>query len=171
MVFSFKLAFTTAWKAFNSGNGIPSDAFLAGVDSNNKQIYIGRGVFNGVLIPGRIWFQNYINRSVGLYVEQNKVELYSLSGVEYYVNDPNCNYNWVSSKNGLLIANAVNVTSSKAYYIGRIFFQGTLQVGKVLLKNAMYFAPNYSSYTYEVLVCNRKSNQNSKVSHSKYNFN
>jgi hypothetical protein len=147
------------WKPFTGPDGPKSDALSAGQDSLGNQIYIGRGLVNGVLSPGRLLIEPIGSKPAGLYTESNKTEAYISSGIEYYVKDPNCNYQWVLSSNGTTVDNAIKVFGPiKNYYVGRVFDKGSLQLGKVLLTRALYYPPNNTIYTnYEVLVCNGKS--------------
>jgi hypothetical protein len=126
------------------------------LDSNGKKIYIGRGTFNGVVTPGRFLFENNGQKQAGVYVEQYKAERFSSKNVDYYASNPNCNYSWVESCSGKKVKNAVVSSSIKPYYIGRVFAANSLQIGKVLVGDKMYYAPKFSAVNYTVLVCNRK---------------
>lgn len=144
------------WKTFDSSEGPRTDGLSAGLDAQGNEIYIGRGLYNSVSTPGRLVEETVGNRSAGVYIEYGGAQYRLTTNTEYYVINPNCKYKWVPSFNGSTVPNAVQVTSSKTYYIGRVFVQDSLQVGKVLLKNRMFYAYNglgHSAFTYEVLVC------------------
>ena len=63
---------------------------------------------------------------------------------------------------GKTVPNAIKVVNpTKTYYVARVFAQNSLQVGKVLVGNKMYYSFDGLGYTatpYEVLVCNGKKN-------------
>ena len=104
-------------------------------------------------------FQNTADKLAGVYVEFYELERYLTSNLEYYAKDPACSYRWQPSSNATTVARAISVTGQKYYYVARVYAQGTLIVGKVLVRNKMYYAINgigYTSMTYEVLVCDRK---------------
>jgi Protein of unknown function (DUF3421) len=144
------------WRAFNITQGF-SDAFSAGTDSEGKEIYIGRGIFNGEIIPGRFLFEDDGSHLPGLYVEQKSCELFFSTGVEYYAKNPSCNYQWVASSDGSTVPNAVRVSRFEDYYIGKVTIDGSIHVGKVSRKEKVFTYPGYSSNSYEVLVCQREN--------------
>ena len=132
---------------------------MAGEDSNDNDIFIGQATFNGVLTPGRFLIESIGSNPVGLYAELNGKEVYTATNDEYLFINSSCDYQWVKSENGSTVPFAIKVVGSKTYYIGRVFAQGTLNVGKILLKNRMYYSYNglgYTARSYEVLVCYRE---------------
>ena len=137
------------------------DVFLAGQDSNGNDIYVGQATISGVRTPGRYLIEPMGSKPAGLYAEFGGKENYtSIANSEYLFLNPNCDYQWVKSENGSTVPFGIKVVSSKTYYIGRVFAQSSLNVGKVLLKNRMYYSSNevgYSTRSYEVLVCYRES--------------
>ena len=103
-----------------------------------------------------MFFENTENKAAGLYIEFRTTEQQVVSDIEYYAMNPACIYQWVASSSGNVVANAIQITSVKSFYIGRKFALGSMQVGKVLLGSRMFFGLNgtgYSVNTYEVLTC------------------
>ena len=104
-------------------------------------------------------FQNIGDKIAGVYVEFYGLERYLTKNLEYYAKDPACSYRWQPSSNATTVARAISVTGQKYYYVARVFAQGSLHVGKVLVRNKMFFGFNgigYNVVSYEVLVCDRK---------------
>jgi hypothetical protein len=89
-------------------------------------------------------------------VEQSKTERFSNKNVDYYTPNPNCSYSWVESCSGNVVENAVVSSITNPHYIGLVFTANSLQIGKVIVGDRMYYAPNFSAVSYKVLVCNRK---------------
>ena len=147
----------------NPSEGIKSDAFSAGEDSEGNELYIGRGYFYETSAPGRLLFEDTVTKSAGLYVEFRNKEHQVVSDIEYLALNPACTYRWVASSSGDIVSNAIEITSVKTSYIGRKFALGSMHVGKVLLGSRMFFGLDgigYSTNTYEVLVCDGKNSLN-----------
>ena len=134
------------------------------MDSQGREIYIGRGYFNNVLNPGRLFIEDVVNKTAGLYIEHSSLEQKVPPYVEYYARSPKCFYKWVTSWNGLVVVNAIQFNKTKPFYVARVFAQGSLHVGKVLVGSRMFYGFNgigYSTTRYEVLVCDSENeNQN-----------
>ena len=90
----FFLAIFSDWKPFNGAEGAKMDAFSAGLDSQGKEIYVGRGTFNSLLSPGRLLLEDNGSKTAGLYIEFSSVERKITSNIEYYVKNPSCDYKW-----------------------------------------------------------------------------
>lgn len=134
----------------------------AGLDSEGKEIYIGRGVVNSFVTPGRLLIEDDGEKKAGVYVELSLEEHLITTKIEYYARNSICNYKWVPSSNGEIVTNAVEtqaVSESIIYYVGRVSANGSLHVGKVLVSQQMYYGSNgkaYEAASYEVLICERK---------------
>ena len=147
------------WKSFSDPVAAKNDAFTAGIDSQGNRIYVGRGIWNNMLTPGRLFVETVGSNAAGLYVEFGAAERKITTNIEYYVNNPSCAYKWVVSSNGAVVANAVQVVGTKTYYIGRVYDQNTLNVGKVLPGSKLFYGNNglgFFKTAYEVLVCERE---------------
>jgi hypothetical protein len=156
-IFFVEIALSTlsgAWKRWDNVKQVKSDAFSAGTDSSGNEIYIGRGLFKGILTPGRMRFQDSPGKPAGVYTKQGKLDSHCASGVEYLTINPKCTYQWVPSSFGKFVKNAVITGSGrKIYYVGRVTSEGSLQIGQVLFKDKMYYPPSNKATSYEVLVC------------------
>ena len=132
---------------------------MAGQDSNGNEIYVGLATFSGVLTPGRFFLESIGSKPAGLYAEFNGMEVYGSTNVEYLYTSMECDFQWEQSENGTAVPFAVKVVGTKTYFIGRVFAQGSLNVGKVLIKNRLYYSSNgvgYAARSYEILVCYRE---------------
>ena len=111
------------------------------MDSQGKEIYVGRGTFNSIVNPGRLLLEDNGSKTAGLYIESSGVERILTSNIEYYVKNPSCDYKWVTSSGGKTVPNAIKVVNpTKTYYVARVFAQNTLLVGKVLVGNRFYYS-------------------------------
>jgi hypothetical protein len=130
----------------------------AGKNNLGKSCYIGRGLHNRQMVPGRLMVEPTQSAAVGLYIEYALKEHFLTSNIEFYAKEPNCNYKWIPSSNGQDVTNAVQFKNdSYTFYMGRAFLHGSTQVGKVVLDHrVMYFAfggKGFATATYEVLTC------------------
>lgn len=143
------------WKPFNGPSGPSAEGISAGLFSDGKESYVGRGTYNGHLAPGTLLIEDAINRTAGLYIEYGGIERYLTSNVEYYAKSPECNYNWIASSDGKTVANAISYKSDGfTMYVGRIFAESSWFVGKVPIEtHIIYYGQGKVSPTYEVLVC------------------
>lgn len=159
----------SGWKPFKGLAGLKLDAFSAGLDALGNNIYIGRGKFNGVLTPGQLLLEQTGKTRAGLYVMVNSTQYRISSNIEYYSVDPSCDYQWISSMNGNVVENAVEVDATKKFYIGRVLVKGSYHVGTVVVKSKMFYLPRFSANKYEVLVCqsNEKKTSNFPIMKTK----
>ena len=146
------------WQPFSDVETIKIYGLSAGLDSLGNEIYIGRGTYSGYLTPGRLVPQTVGTRTPGVYVEFNGLERQITTNIEYYAKNLTCNYKWVASSNGAIVANAISFLSfdSTTYYVGRVIAGGSLHLGKVLVTLNMIYENGTIASSYEVLVCERK---------------
>ena len=153
--------FSTEWKSYNGPSGPQKDGIVAGSYSQNQYSYVGRGTVFGQLAPGTLLIEDSGNQKAGFYMEHSRAEHFLSSNFEYYAKEQNCDYIWIASSNGAIVANAIEHRSHPyTFYVGRTFHEGIWHVGKVTLEDkTMYFGKGFDTKSYEVLVCNEKPTQ------------
>jgi hypothetical protein len=136
------------WKPYTGIENLTAIAVDAGISS---EAYVGRGDIYGNLLPGRIDFVNPTSYCLQFGAEPCMDEF------EYLDNhNDQYTFEWMPSKNGETLFNAVTVQS---FFIGRIVKDGVLSLGVVVPGYGMtyydYAVNNwqYSNNSYQVLTC------------------
>lgn len=131
-------------------SALPPLAVVAGHDSDQDPIYVGRAVHNGDVLPAKV-----IPNKQQAYVawggeEINKHDVEILTGH---------NYCWVSASNGSVPPHALRVgrtSDGEPLYVGRGYFAGSLTPGKVHPSHGCLYIPYGGAEqrleAYEVLV-------------------
>jgi hypothetical protein len=133
---SSSFQFLLDWRTFNDPSLAAKLGISAGKNHLGKNCFIGRGILNRQLTPGRLMIEPTQSSAAGLYVEFALKEHLLTSNVEFYAKEANCNYKWIPSSNGQDVTNAIQFKNdSYTFYIGRAFLQGSTQVGKVVLEH------------------------------------
>lgn len=146
------------WKPFNGAASLRLKGLSAGQDSLGQEVYIGRGYYRDELAPGKLLIDApTAYRGVGLYVENSRAEQFITSNKEYFEKEPTCEYKWVASSNGQRVTNAIEYTTHQfTFYVGRVFAQGSVEVGKVPSSTkTMYYGKGHQINSYEVLTCEK----------------
>lgn len=141
------------WVEASDGN-VPCDAVIGGMDSG-ESIYIGRVQHEADLLPGKIVPSHRV-----CYVPYASCE-FPHRTYQVLVSLDQTQFDWVPESNGRLPPGAVqggfSAKDNEALYIGRVFHEDTLTIGKIHCShNCLYIPYNKEEvrYTYyEVLVC------------------
>ncbi|XP_064466158.1 uncharacterized protein LOC135377570 [Ornithodoros turicata] len=135
------------------GGEVPCTAFIGGVDSG-ENIYIGRAMHGGDVLPGKI-------------VPSHNVCYVSYEGREHpyhtcqvLVTMDDSPFGWVPDSNGRLPPGAIQggqTEDGEPLYIGRTFHEGALTIGKIQCSHGRLYIPygggEHSYTSYEALVC------------------
>jgi hypothetical protein len=139
------------------GDVLPaSKGIYAGLNEKGVEVYVGRASYDGQLAPAKLMISG---NPMGLFFPYGGLEIKITSGIEYYEKEHGCIYSWVSSSNGQVVKNAVEVRSDPyTFYVGRTTSYNSVQVGKVIYSwtQGLCYAFNGKeecTSTYEVLVC------------------
>lgn len=150
LIFPFSLHTEQYWVSTNVYSALPPLAVVAGHDSDQDPIYVGRAVHNGDVLPAKV-----IPNKQQAYVawggeEINKHDVEILTGH---------NYCWVSASNGSVPPHALRVgrtSDGEPLYVGRGYFAGSLTPGKVHPSHGCLYIPYGGAEqrleAYEVLV-------------------
>ena len=150
-----KKTVSSDWKLYTGPVDVRAYGLSAGLDSLGYEVYIGRGVYNGYLTPGRILIETIGSKTPGVYIEYGGNEPQITSNIEYYAKNPKCNIKWVASSGGVVVPNSVKVPTinSLIYNVGRVFAEGSVHVGKVFPNYRLIYENGLTAAFYEVLVC------------------
>ncbi|CRK86359.1 CLUMA_CG000082, isoform A [Clunio marinus] len=137
------------WIPFH-GEIIPKNTVKGGKE-NNQKLYIGRSHHHGSLTPGKV-----------LESERNCIIPWgTISNVkeDFEILICSTNYNWVAAENGSVPINAFPAGHSEqgeTLFIGRVFHEGSLIVGKIQQSHRVCYIPHNDEELnfckYEVLV-------------------
>ncbi|XP_026841400.1 uncharacterized protein LOC6590718 isoform X1 [Drosophila persimilis] len=146
----YEMANHHTWISRNVFDQLPPCAIVAGHDSDNDPIYVGRAYHNGDMLPAKV-----IPNKNQAYVawggeEINKHDVEILTG-DHYV--------WIPASGGHVPPHALRVgqtSDGEPLFIGRGYFQGSLTPGKVHPSHHCLYIPfggkEHSLEAYEVLV-------------------
>lgn len=158
----------TGWKPFEGPEGPKSGGLSAGTDKFGNEVFIGRGYYRDHYAPGKLIVTQTEEYKIGLYVENSVAEQYISNNIEYYEEEPDCNYDWVKSSNGQIVANAVQYTTNQCtFYVGRVFTSNSVEIGKIpLATRTMYYGKGHRTNTYEVLICKKTRKQKNQTTNT-----
>lgn len=120
---------TTRWVRVNRGSALPYDAFIAGQDMDNSNLYCGRARHEGRHLPAKVGQRNAWVSWAGREIEKSDYEI--LCGNRY---------NWVSVGHGLPMPHGAVCTSS-GVYVGRVMHNGRWTPGKIDTVNRSLYIP------------------------------
>ncbi|EDW72336.1 uncharacterized protein Dwil_GK20870 [Drosophila willistoni] len=138
------------WVHSSVNSPLPPNAFLAGRDSDGSDMYVGRIVYEGEIVPAKL-----IPRRREAYMTWEGVE-YLIQRFEVLVGQ---DYDWIASGDGLVPHNAISTgrdSRGQPIYVGRAVYKDTVTVGKVQpLRGCLllgYNGDEIDIQAYEVLV-------------------
>ncbi|ODM93865.1 Natterin-3 [Orchesella cincta] len=136
-----------------SHGGHAKFAVHAGIDSGNK-LYVARAHHFGGIVPGKL----HIGHS-HVYIPYNGLEV-SVPQYEVLIAAPGT-LSWVDGEGSNIPQHAIQGgrdPNGEPYYIGRVFHQGTITVGKVQRSHGTCYVPHggkeHGYRNYEILVRN-----------------
>ncbi|KAJ6636014.1 Natterin-3 [Pseudolycoriella hygida] len=138
------------WAASHIRDALPRDAVLGGRDSDGAQMYVGRAIFEGGLLPCKV-----LPSKQAAYVSNNGKEF----PVQNYDVLIGANVIWKKDKNGKVPKDAFphggRTPTGETLYIGRAEVNGSLTIGKVHPAHKCLYIPyggsELSFKEYEVL--------------------
>ncbi|XP_062131705.1 uncharacterized protein LOC133842566 isoform X2 [Drosophila sulfurigaster albostrigata] len=138
------------WNTRSVKDPLPPSAILAGHDSDNDPIYVGRARHKGEMLTAKFIpnkKQAYVSWG-GKEITKNKLEVLTGQG-----------HSWVPTRGGKVPPGALRVgqtSDGEALYVGRAFFAGSLTPGKVHPSHGCLYIPYGGAeqrlVEYEVLV-------------------
>ncbi|XP_068147819.1 uncharacterized protein [Drosophila tropicalis] len=138
------------WVESSVNSPLPANAFIAGRDSDASDMYVGRIIYEGEIVPVKL-----IPRRRQAYVTCEGGECL-VKRYEVLVGE---NYDWVASGDGLVPQNAIFTgkdSKGQPIYVGRAVYKDTVTVGKVQpLRGCLllgYNGDEIEMQAYEVLV-------------------
>lgn len=146
-----------------------SEAVTAGDMLPGVKIYLGRTLYYGIYVVGRIqqispW---------GLYHVSAWKTHRLTSNVEYMKKSPGYTFNWVQSQNGVEIPNSIipgYIPGHQPCYFGRVKINGRTYLGKIIRGENMHYENENGNEVpiakYEVLTCT--FDRNSKMNYGCY---
>ncbi|OXA50535.1 uncharacterized protein LOC110853773 [Folsomia candida] len=136
-----------------SGGAVPPYATQAGLDSG-RELYVIRAYHQGGMIPGKL----HVGHS-SAYIAYGGEEV-PTPNYEVLV-APVASLSWVDGQGSFIPPNAVpggRDPGGETYYIGRVWLNGTITVGKIHPSHGSCYVPyggkEHPSHTYEILVKN-----------------
>jgi len=141
------------WVPAKNGNH-PKFAVHAGIDKGNK-LYVARARYNNGVIPGKV-----VVGHTSAYISYDGKEV-PMANYEVLVAPP-ATLSWVDCLGSNIPPFALpggQDPNGETYYIGRVFHQGTVTVGKVHPSHGTCYVPHggleYPYTDYEILVKNK----------------
>ncbi|XP_023032978.1 uncharacterized protein LOC26529673 [Drosophila willistoni] len=138
------------WVRSSVNSPLPPNAFLAGRHSDGSDMYVGRAIHEGDILPAKL-----IPRKRKAFISYDRLE-HEITHYDVLVGQ---GYDWVASGDGLVPDDAVytgRTSSGELLYVGRAVYKNTMTVGKVHPSNGCLFlsfdGEEISVESYEVLV-------------------
>lgn len=113
----------------NRNSGLPHDAFVAGQDIDNSNLYCGRARHEGHYLPAKVSRNHAWISWAGREIEKTDYEV--LCGQQY---------NWVSVGHNLSIPHRA-VSTGPGIYVGRALHNGRWTPGKIDIANRTMYIP------------------------------
>lgn len=146
----YKISEPCDWVQSFSHQPLPEGAILAGHDTDQSPIYVGRAFHEGDQLPAKV-------------LPSHGVAYVSYGGQEHAKNQYevlcNGNVSWVPSAHGHIPPNAViggKTSNMELLYIGRANYEGSLTPGKIQPSHSTLYIPfggtEIGVREYEVLV-------------------
>lgn len=140
------------WKTSYEAD-IPPNAVPGGTDKGGETIFVGRAIVSGDVVPGKV-----VPSHATCYVPYGDVE-HRHAKYQVLVSD-GTKFEWVTASGGSVPSGAIqggNTKTGERLYIGRVFHDGTLTIGKVHPSHKSLYIPyngkEHRYEKYEVLVC------------------
>jgi hypothetical protein len=146
-----------------------SEAVTAGEMGPGVKIYLGRTIYDGIYVVGRIqeispW---------GLYHVSAWKTHRLTSNIDYMRRKPGQTFSWVHSQNGVAVPHSIipGYTPGRiACYFGRVNINGRTYLGKIIPGGDMHYENDNGNEVpithYEALTCT--FDRNSKISNAHY---
>ncbi|XP_023032822.1 uncharacterized protein LOC6638252 [Drosophila willistoni] len=138
------------WVRSSVNSPLPPNAFHVGQDGDGAEMYVGRAIFRGDILPAKV-----IPRRREAYVSHSGRE-HEITHYEVLVGQ---RFDWIGCGDGLVPNNAISTgkaSTGENIYIGRAVYENTVTVGKIQQSCGClylsYQGKEISIRTYEVLV-------------------
>lgn len=129
-----------------------------GLNENGDEIYVGRGTVKGQTAANNLIISG---PRAGLYFPHSRTVHHLTTGIEYFEREADCDYQWVASSDGKVVASAIQIDSPPyTFYVGRVFAHNSYHIGKTTLEHKVtyysYAGTEPDTPNYEVLVCKER---------------
>ncbi|KAG5671494.1 hypothetical protein PVAND_001688 [Polypedilum vanderplanki] len=154
------------WEHADISKPLPKRAVLGGCTTTGEEIYVGRAMSNGFLVPAKI-----VPSKSYCFVSHNGKE-FSVETFEYLVGKERY-FEWRPAANGNIVNGAIATGSlgTEQLYIGRACYNGSMEIGKIHPSQKCLFISHEGKEvqmtSYEVLVWTKIEKESKKYEQKK----